>query len=201
MAGVTSTGWESKGLSTIEQEIKDALLAGVSPTLDLSSTSLLGQFVGAVASQLRQLWEAGQAVYAARDPDQAEDAQLEELARVTGTNRLAATYSTAVIEADLSATSYPHTFPAHTIVVSMAGNPDVRFNNDVDVTISGAEVDYEIAMTCETEGAITANAGTLTQSLSTGVTNATNPAAAVPGESTETIAQLRIRRQIGRAHV
>lgn len=195
MAGVTSTGWESKSLADIEQEIKDSLLANISPTLDLSSTSLLGQFVGALASQIRQLWEAGAALYAARDPDQAEDAQLTELARITGTNRLPASSSSTTITADLSATSYPHTFPAHSIVITMEGNADVRFNNDEDITISGAETAYEFAVTCETEGAVTANAGTLTQTSSTGVANPTNAAAADVGEALETNTQLRLRRE------
>lgn len=195
MAGVVSTGWESKELATIEQEIKDSLLANVSPTLNLSSTSLLGQLVSAIASQIRQTWEAGAALYAARDPDQAEGAQLEELSRITGTNRQAATFSTVVETANLSATSYPHTFPAHTIVVTMAGNADVRFNNDADITISGPETAYEFAMTCETEGAISVNAGTLTQTTSTGVASPTNPLAAVPGEGQEPISELRVRRQ------
>ena len=68
MAGLDSTGFEAKTFDEIDGEIKTALWAAISNTLNLSATSVMGQYVSTAAAQIRQGWEAAQAIYARTTP-------------------------------------------------------------------------------------------------------------------------------------
>lgn len=190
--GVTTEGWESKPLETIHDEINAAIWAGVSPTVNLSSTSLLGQKIGAVASQLRQLWEAGAANYASLDAEQAEGDALDARCRLTGTERQPASASTALVTLTLASGTYE----AHSIVLTVSGSPNIRFDNDVEIVGTGVQLVGQL-FTCQTEGAIVVNPNTLTQIANNpggGVSGPTNPAAAATGVEREIDRDLRVRR-------
>ena len=67
--GVQSTGFSTKSLEEILDDLKAALLDQVSPTLNLTSTSALGVAVGIFAERLAEVWALAQAVYDSRAPD------------------------------------------------------------------------------------------------------------------------------------
>jgi uncharacterized phage protein gp47/JayE len=188
MPGVTSTGWESKSLLTIKAEMTAAMLANISANLDMSEDTLPGQLVGCSASQISQLWEAGQALYAARDPEQATDDALDALLKLVVGPRRAATSSTV----DMTITLAAGTYDAGDIIVYQSGNPDVSFTNDEQIVTAGATL-IDQPFTCTVEGAISANFNTLTQTSSTGVSSPNNPAAASPGLERETDSEYRQR--------
>lgn len=187
--GVTSAGWESKSLETIDAEIKAQVLASISPNLNLSETSIDGQTIGASASQISQLWESGQELYSQRDPETAEDDALDQLLKLVVGPRLAATKSVALMTVTLVAGTYP----AGSLIVYPSSNPDSRFANDSEIVTAGATLTGQ-SFSAETEGRVVANLGTLTQIASgIGLSSPTNPAAAATGHERETDAEYRIR--------
>jgi len=190
MAGLTSAGYEAKALADIEAEMAASIKAAISPTLNTSSTSILGQVIGATASQIRQTWEAGQDNYAAADIDQATGDALTALCKLTGTVRRAATPSTVLMTITLAAGTYA----AGSLIVHVVGDPTSRFTNDSEITTAGATLTGQ-AFTCEDDGPVRANAGTLTVIASpvTGFSAPTNPAEAVLGLEEETDSELRLR--------
>jgi len=193
MSGVDSTGFESKTVLEIQDEINDSLLGAVSPTLDLSASSLLGEFVGATASQLGQLWEAAEDIYAGEDIDQATGDRLTALCRETGTNRNASTYSTALMTVTLAAGIYA----AGSLIVNVVGDATLIFDNDSLIDAGAGGVLTDQAFTAQSIGPIRANAATLTTITSPlpGFTVPTNPAEATVGLDEETDYALRLRQK------
>lgn len=191
--GVTSEGFEPKPQDVIESEVKTQLRDGISPTLNLGSRSLLGQFVSAVCAQLAQLWEAQQAGYAARDPNQATGDALRGIAAYTGTTPRAAAPSSADIITDLAAGTYA----VGVLKVSRAGSPDVIFANVEEITTAGGTGLGPFRFESLDTGPISAPPNTLTVvvDLIAGFANPTNPAAADEGNNADNDAQLRIRRE------
>lgn len=191
MAGLTVDGFEPKALQTILQEMQDAVHAGVSPTLDLSSRSLLGQLLGVTASQIAQVWEACSDTYAARDLEQAAGAALAELCANNNVLRRAATFSTVLVDLDLDAGTYA----AGALVAHVSGSPESRFSNDAEITGHPGGPLASVPFTAEEAGEVRANAGTLTVIADpiVGFNSVTNPAEAVLGLAEEKDADLRLR--------
>lgn len=188
--GISDQGFEAKSLDAIRDEMSSAVVAGVSPTLDVSDTTIDGQKLGAVATQARQIWEAMQALYADWDVEQATGAQLEVRLKPLIGSKSAATHSTASMTLVLAAGTYP----AGSLIVYVSGDPNKRFSNDESITTGGGTLTAQ-PFTAELEGAVTANLHTLTQIASNpgGFTSATNPAAASTGLEQETDAEYRQR--------
>lgn len=191
--GLSAAGFSAKPLSVIQEEINEALRAGISPTLNLSSRSLLGQFVGCVASQIRQVWEATQAVYASMDPNQATGDALTARAELTGTQRDPATASTALMTITLAAGTYP----VGTLKVNVINDPTKVFANTAEITTAGATLTNQL-FECLTTGPVVAPAGTLTEITTpvVGFSAPTNPDDAVVGSNVETDSALRERRHV-----
>ena len=191
--GLTSTGFEAKSLTAIQDEVNAAFRANISSTLNLSETSILGQYIGTGSSQMRQLWEAQQDLYAATDFDQATEDALGNLTKLTGTRRNAATPSTVLMTVTLAAGTYA----ANSLVVHVVGDPTSRFSNDAEITTAGATI-VGVPFTAEEDGPTRANANTLTVIANpvVGFSAPTNPAEAVLGLEIETDAELRIRHQL-----
>jgi hypothetical protein len=100
--GVLPTGFLRKPQSVILSEIEADQLAGISSDWDVSPESPVGQVNAAVARQLSLVWELGETVYNSNDPDKAEDALLTAVAKLTGTERQAADYSTVTLTFNLT---------------------------------------------------------------------------------------------------
>lgn len=191
--GVTTDGFVDKPIEDILSEVETEQKAEIAADLDVSPSQPLGQLNGIFAAKVREIWEVLQAVYSSFDPDQASGDALTKLSSLTGTIRRAATKSTVTGTVTVL---YTHTVPAGS-VVSVDGNPNVRFVTLEDVTgVTNPVAAYPVAMECEVTGPVVANAGTLTEieTPATGWVSVTNALDATIGQDEETDAELRLRR-------
>lgn len=130
--GVIDTGFSAPDLIDIVEDIEEAQRADISPGLNQSATSVLGQLNGINGTKLLEAWEVLAAVYRAQDPDSATGEALDNICARTGVTRLAATKSTATI----TATGTPTTVLPAGRVVSVDGNSAARFTSLADATIA-----------------------------------------------------------------
>lgn len=86
--GVVVTGFARKPLSVILAEIEQANIALFGPGVIQTSQSPLGQLNGLRADAIAEVWEIGEDSYQSRDPDQAEEVNLDILARLRLLTRL-----------------------------------------------------------------------------------------------------------------
>lgn len=192
--GLTSHGFVRKTLDEIKADINNRILADIDPTMDVTSSSPIGQIVGIFADKLAQAWELLEAVYASQYPDSATRMSLTRVAAITGTEREGATKSQVELTLNVDGGV---TLPAGQIV-AVDGNPDARFVTTTElVTPVGPADDYVLTGEGEEAGPIAANAGTITVIVTpvTGWNSVTNVAAADPGALEEEDVDLRIRRQ------
>src|SRR5690349_18385620 len=99
--GLDSTGLSIKSQQDIINQYEADELAGISPDLDLTAASGLGQLNRAVSRSEAQLWEAMGAVYDSMDPDTAEGDALDRVCAITGTYRRAGTRTRVECTVDL----------------------------------------------------------------------------------------------------
>ncbi len=190
MAGLTSTGFETKTLEEILQEIVDDQRGALGPAIDTSAQSVLGQLNGIVASKLAELWEVAAAVYASQYPSSATGSSLDRVAEITGATRLEAVRSTVTVRTSgVNGT----VLPVGRVVSVVPGG--ARFVSLEEATISGGIAD--VPFRAEEYGPVPANTGTLTQIETpvAGWTAATNLADAMLGRNTETDEAFRQRRE------
>lgn len=192
MAGLELSGLEIKTLGEIEAEKDEAARAGISPTLNLSSTSALGQLKTINASHESELWDAMEALWLSWSLASATGAELDRLAALAGVERRAAYPSLVYMTLDIEAGTYA----AGSIVVNLLGDPSVRFTNSEEITLGAddpalANVPFE----SETTGPVQAGAGLLTEVTTpvAGLNAATNPADAIEGANVESDSALRAR--------
>lgn len=190
--GVTATGFSKKTLEEVLADLKAALHSQISPTLNLTSTSILGVFVGVVAERIAEVWDVAEAVYDSRSPDGAIGLGLDQVSAITGTLREGARPSTVSENLDLDAAT---TVPVGSIV-AVAGNPTAQFRTLAAVTSVLAGV-YPVEMESVDDGPVVANAGTLTVIVTpvTGWNSATNPLDADLGADVESDPHLRLKRE------
>jgi uncharacterized phage protein gp47/JayE len=194
MAGLDPTGFSIKTLPVINQEMEDAIHQGISPTLNLSSTSALGQLKGVTASHLSEVWDAALALWKSWDVDSAEDAALDRIAALTGSRRNPAVASQALMTITLEAGTYV----AHSLTVNPVGDPNTRFDNSFDITVPTAQTLTGQLFEATVTGPINVPAGQLSVITSpvTGFSGPTNPSAVVPGSERESNAAFRQRREL-----
>lgn len=199
MAGLTSTGFEAKTTAEILADVEARERAALGADLDVSAEQPLGQWQTIIAAQLREVWEAIGAVYAARVPDGASGAPLNGLTEITAVERREATKGRVTLTVTLAGTPGGTTVLPAGSVASVIGQPTNRW-----VTLAAAlnATEGQTAVTVEAEaetaGLIRANANTI-RTIATpvsgwvGVTNALD---AVPGANDESDPQLRRRRAL-----
>ena len=194
MAGLTATGFEAKSLQDILDEIAALERSLISPTINTSTDSVVGQMNGIVASKLRELWEGLDAVYQSMFADSATGRALTLRAALTGTVRRAATASTVTATVNVD----PGTYAAGTLIASVSGSPTSRFvNSEAVVNSGGSAANVDAVFEAEETGPVRANAATLTviaQAVS-GWNSITNADDADQGEVEESDAALRARRE------
>lgn len=193
MPGLSSTGLLVPTLDEIKAAIDAAARAEIDPRIDLSESSPMGQFSAIVSRQIRKVWEAVEALYAAADPDGATGQSLDRIAALTGTERREATASRVTA----TVTVEPGTYPAGSLIAHVDGRPTDRFASVDPVTNGGASpANFSAVFEAETTGPVLAPSGTLTEIASpvAGWTAVTNAADATPGLAAETDPQLRVRR-------
>lgn len=99
MAGITDQGFVLLTLNDILAAIDAELRADLGADLNLSADSVAAILRGAPAVQIAAVWELGQQIYHAYDPDQAVGAQLDAIAALNGLRREGALVATGSIEA------------------------------------------------------------------------------------------------------
>jgi uncharacterized phage protein gp47/JayE len=105
MAGVSLTGFEIKRFPEIVIDLKtDAQtvfqdLVPVGDSVDTSDSSTLGRFIALHSPQFSDLWELGQQIYAAFDPNSATGIALDNLVALNGTVRNIASPTTVDVVA------------------------------------------------------------------------------------------------------
>lgn len=195
MAGLTPSGFETKAVGDILDDLEAEQRAQISPSLNLSTTSVLGQLNGIFAAALAELWQLAQSVYSAFDPNASQGASLAALATLTGTVKRPATKSTVTATVNLDGLT---TLPMGS-VASVSGNPAARFLTLAAVSnLGGVPANFSVAMEAETAGPVVALAGTLTIIAEpvTGWNSVTNALDAVEGKAEETDEELRLRREV-----
>lgn len=195
MAGLTDTGFEAKTLEEILAEIEQRQRDDISPALNQSAASVIGQLNAIYADRERRLWELAQALYSGFDPSQATGDAFERIAEITGTFREGATKSTVdcTVNVDDGFSAVAGDMVAH-----VDGDPDARFVNAEAVSnTSGAAADLTVPFEAEDTGPVRANAGTLTVIASplAGWNSVTNPLDATLGEVIEPDSDMRPRRE------
>jgi uncharacterized phage protein gp47/JayE len=190
--GLTTTGFVAKPLEIIKEEIEATERAEISPTINTSSASIVGQVNGIVASKVREIWELANAIAAALDPSAATAQQLDALAAITGTTREPAKRSTVTMRVTLEDGT---TLPLGS-VASVLGTGARFATTAIVVNSSGAPTDFDVPAESEETGPIAAPSGTLTV-IATPVSGwlaVTNPTPAILGAAVETDDELRARR-------
>lgn len=192
--GVTSEGFSRPSVQEILALIETDQRAGISPTLDLSTESVLGQVNGIMAQHLGKAWEVLETAYNGFDPDRAENDQLTSLAKLTGTERRGA--SASILEGVEVTLDTGTALVAGTHFAHVTGKPDVRFTPREDFTAPSTgvhSVDFEAELTGPTQVAD----GTLTVIATpvVGWSSVNNPSSAIPGRNVDTDADLRLRRE------
>lgn len=159
----------------------------------LGSDSQDGQFLAIIATAINDANAAAVAVYNSFSPATGQGAALSSNVKINGLAREVPTYSTV----DLTLTGQAYSTISNGVAQDVNS---VRWSLPASVTIpSGGSI--TVTATCQTLGAVSAAAGTVT-SIATptlGWQAVTNAAASVPGAPVETDAALRYRQSISTA--
>jgi uncharacterized phage protein gp47/JayE len=204
MAGLDPVlGFVRRTAEDINEQLAADEIANISPSLDTSSTSPMGQINSAVTKVASELWDLAEAVYVAGDPDRNTGDGQDAVCAITGTSREPATKTQVRVELSLGAGA---TVPAGALV-SVLGNPSVQCELVGLETVPGTVVDgdvvaggagtYGARFQCTVTGPVVINAGTLTVIVTpeTGWSAVTNPLDGTPGQDVESSTELRIRRE------
>jgi uncharacterized phage protein gp47/JayE len=190
--GVTDAGWVNKPLSTIQNEQRDALISILGTSVNLLPESVFGQLIDIYSEREALLYELGEAIYNSQYIG-ASGVSLDLVLGITGKRRKAATPSILV--------DFEFTFTGAATVPAGAtfSDPDdsAKIFETVEAVVATGAGTLTSNLASTTLGAISANAGTITQIDSPigGLSSVTNPAAAVPGTAQETDSAARIRIQ------
>lgn len=191
--GVTPEGFRLKTVRDSLGEIEASQKAEISTTIDLTPESPDGQRNGIAARQDAASWEALQVVYDALDPDKAEDAQLVNICKLSGTipRGLTASEVNCSCLLDTGAVLTPDVHFAN-----VEGKGDVLWTPVASFTAPSTGT-FTVRFRCTVLGAVAANAGTLTviAAGTAGWNGITNPLDAKRGRAADTNETLRARRE------
>jgi uncharacterized phage protein gp47/JayE len=183
----------STGLSIpTYQDIVDQMVANAQSIygsdIYLGIDSMDYQWISSVASIINDSFLTAQAVYNARGPATAIGSALDIIVGVNGLQRIPAVYSTASVV--LSGTAGT---PIVGGVVSDVNGNDWTLPTPLTIPSGGS---LTVTATCQTNGAISAPAGTITGIVTpvSGWASVTNPSAATVGSPVETDSALRARQ-------
>lgn len=190
MAEITSTGIQGKSLNEYLTDIQTGY-TDIDASWNIDTDSPDGQVIGIYSEMFANLDEAVVAAYRSKDPDSATGEALNDIGKITGAQRKAATYSVSPITVT---GTFGTVIPASTSQVrSSADNTVWTVNDAILIGSDGTGTGY---VTCATAGRVTAAPGELSiigTNLS-GWATVTNQSAAVVGNPAETDAAFRVRR-------
>lgn len=191
---VTSTGFVADTLEQILADIEADERATLGPEVNTSSAAVLGQYNGIMADKLADINEVLEDLDNSRNPDTATGAALDAICALTGVVRLAATFSKVTLTVNLNA----GVTLAIGRIVSVTGNPNVKFQTVAAVTNGGGSpAAFPVEAWATVTGPVFAAASTLTviESPQTGWNSVTNAADTTIGHNLESDSDLRARRQ------
>lgn len=191
---VTPDGFVVENTDAIKAEIDDSQRNALGdPSLNTSSSSVLGQLNGIIADKLAELNEVLLDLSNSVNPETATGAALDALCALTGVVRLPAAYSTVTLRVNLNA----GTSLTAGRIVSASGNPNVKFTTLAAVTNGGgAPANFDVLAAATVTGPVFAAAGALTviETPVSGWNSVTNLLDVTMGRNIETDAALRARR-------
>jgi uncharacterized phage protein gp47/JayE len=193
MAGVTDEGFEVETVDSLKTEIENELKNEFGSSFNVRPTSVAGIIIGVFAQKLADLWDAAEAIYGSQYPESAFGQSLDQVAILTGVQRLPATRSTATIGITGTAATV---IPALSRIRNSDTNSYWRItedNGDVTIPIGGS---ITAAVESEDFGEVLGVAGSLDtiDTVVAGWTSVNNAADATLGREVETDAELRSRR-------
>lgn len=190
--GVTPEGFVRKRLDVILSEISQDIKSALGDDIDLSADTPDGQILGNLSDRLSDVWQLGELIYLAFDPNAAQGISLKNIALLNGVRakEKTATTAEAVFYGD------PGTvIPKDEMQIAPGYDASLVFKTTESKVIPGGG-SIQIKVECQIKGAIIIAENTLTQILTpiSGVTSVTNPIAGSTGQEGETPEQLRQRR-------
>lgn len=191
--GVTPQGFVLKTVDDLISDVNDDIHANTDAGLDLDPDQPIAQINSANMKKVAELWEIAQVLYNSFNRQAAEDRLLDNIGALTGTTRVAAKKSTVVGTVNLNS---GFDKAAGTMFANVVGQPDTQFTNQAEVIASTGAGNYTVTFVAVADGAVVANAGTLTQ-ISTSISgwnSITNPADAIVGAPIETNEAYRVRQ-------
>lgn len=188
---LTDEGYSAPVAADITDEIR-ADFEGLSKLRPVwERDSVLGPLTAIMGIQLGELYQVAQAIYDARDPNNARGVQLRSLGVATGIPAQDATFS----QVPVRFVGDPGTaIPMGTLLEGGGNRGRAQWETTQDVVIGdGGSVD--VVARCTTPGAVSAGVGEIATLVSIifGVDSVTNPDPAVPGEPREDDAEFRAR--------
>lgn len=155
--GVTPDGFKRKVLTDILKEIEDQQRTKISPSLNLLPSSLLGQINGVFSDKLRELWDVAIAVYRSQYPDTASGDALDNVAAITGAQRLPERSSKVLLSLNLD----DGTTVAAGKVVSIGAN-GARWITQTPVTnATGAQATFQVEALSKETGPVNGSSFTI----------------------------------------
>lgn len=197
MAGLGPTGFDKKTQDDCLQEMKTDLWSSVSKGLNLATPTPMGQILTRLSVREGLIWDAIEAVHAARDPNQASGSSLRAVSQTTGTLSQSAT-KTVVPGCTLNLASGFHADPA-TMVACLDTDPTALFTNANAVDNPGGStaditgVEF-IAINPGAQPALAGHLNTISQTLS-GWNSINNPTDGEAGLADDDDVSLRLRRE------
>jgi len=192
--GITTAGFVKKTYDDIlEDECTQAKLF-FGPTIDLSATSPLYQFVCTVAAEKATLWDLAEQVYYAGFVNTATGTNLDACVALLGIARLEASPATgAVLFSRSAAATYDISIPAGSLVQTATG---VQFATTAAVILAAGQTSVTASIEAVDPGAsgnVAAYAISRIPVTLSGIESVNNIAATVNGSDIETDTALRLR--------
>lgn len=131
--GLTATGFRAKSLDELNEEVKGRLRARLGNDLPLLPQSNMGIISGEEADMLSEAWAVLEALWLAFNESSASGAALDNLASITGTERMQASPSAAIV----TATGDTGTVLPTQRVVSVPAT-GIRFQTTAGVTLAAS---------------------------------------------------------------
>lgn len=191
--GLLSTGFVGATITDVLAEVEADELADIDTDLDVDPDEAIGQLNGIYSKKTAELWELAQTVNDAFDDENAEGAQLDALAAITGTYRHGDEKGTVKVTCALvGGTTLPTTAR-----VSDPAQPTNRWLLETEYTAASSG-NYALPFRAENIGPIPALAGNLSKidTPISGWIGAVNTLDAAPGTLYEQDPELRIRRRL-----
>lgn len=187
---VTDAGIIVPSYANVLQQLKNFYWSIYGSDASLDADTQDGQFLSVLAQAITDCNQGAAAAYNSFSPTTAQGVSLSSLVKINGLARQVPTRSTAVVRLVGQVGT--------TINGGIVGDSlglDTQWELPPSVTIPGAG-EIEVTATCSVDGAVVAEANTLTVILTPtrGWQSVTNPAAAAQGEPVESDAQLRQRQ-------